>query len=196
MSNFDFLNVSSSLYSAAPSTSTATESNLPSEDAINGVLGNLGTGASPISIAIAVFSVVGTIVIAFSVLPQTIKTFKDRQTQGLSFLLFFLTGLATAFLTIYGCSLVAANPASYTFLIKDTLGKAYQTQDGFLIFNYQEWVAGFLVPGIFLIGGELLCSITSFMTAFLIIYNKRKASSMGMTHAEYCLSLKSGKAGK
>lgn len=140
--------------------------------------------ASAISIAIAVFSVIGTIVIGFSALPQTIKTLKDRDTVTVNFALFFITGVATIFLTIYGIGLVTVDPNSSTFLLKN--GENYvQTQTGEYVLNNSEWVAGYLIPGIFLIGCEFLCATTSFIVAFLKISNMRKAKQNNMSEADY-----------
>lgn len=135
--------------------------------------------ASGISIAIAVFSVVGTFVIALSALPQTIKTMKDKDTANLSFLLFFLTGIATFALFLYGIGLVTVPTNSIVFL----MGKTLDTNE--YVFNYEEWVAGYLVPGILLIIGELFASITSFMVAFAKLQNKSKAKKVGLSEADY-----------
>lgn len=153
-------------------------------------------GASGISVAISVFSVLGTIVIALSVLPQTIKTFKDRDTANISFLLFFLTGVATFFLTLYGIGLVTVYPNSFNFLADIVVDGAKASY----VFNYQEWVAGFLVPGIFLIAGEFFASITSFAVAFIKLNNSLKAKKANLSESVYyeryikpTLNLKGGK---
>lgn len=144
-------------------------------------LAGLVPGASGISIAISVFSVLGTIVIALSALPQTIKTMKDKDTANISFLLFFLTGVATFFLTLYGIGLVTVPQNSWNFLVNvaDNNGKAA------FIFNNQEWTAGFLVPGILLIVGEFFACVTSFMVAFVKLNNKLKAKKAGLSEADY-----------
>ncbi|KEZ24023.1 Hypothetical protein, predicted transmembrane protein [Ureaplasma diversum NCTC 246] len=140
--------------------------------------------ASGISIAIAVFSVIGTLVIGFSALPQTIKTLKDRDTVTVNFALFFITGVATVFLTIYGIGLVAVNPNSAAFLIQN--GESYlMTKSGEYVLNNSEWVAGYLIPGIFLIFCEFLCATTSFIVAFLKLSNMKKAKQNGMSEADY-----------
>ncbi|MCV3754324.1 PQ-loop domain-containing transporter [Ureaplasma zalophigenitalium] len=136
------------------------------------------SAASGISIAIAVFSVIGTIVVALSVFPQTIKTMKDRNTASLSFLLFFLTGLATTFLALYGIGLITVQTNSSNFLVGITT-------EGKGIFNYQEYVAGFLVPGIFLLACEAFMAITSFMVAFVKLANQIKAKKAGMSELDY-----------
>lgn len=140
------------------------------------------SGASGISIAISVFSVIGTIVIGLSSLPQTIKTMKDKDTANISFLLFFLTGVATFFLTLYGIGLVTVPQNSWNFLVDVGTGPGGKAM---FIFNNQEWTAGFLVPGILLIIGEFFASITSFMVAFVKLNNKLKAQKAGLSEAEY-----------
>ncbi|MCV3728731.1 PQ-loop domain-containing transporter [Ureaplasma miroungigenitalium] len=137
------------------------------------------SAASGISIAVSVFSVIGTIVIALSVFPQTIKTMKDRNTASLSFLLFFLTGLATTFLALYGIGLITVKTNSSAFLV----GVTSDTGKG--IFNYQEYVAGFLVPGIFLLACEGFMAVTSFMVAFVKLANQIKAKKAGMSELDY-----------
>lgn len=147
-------------------------------------IGQSNVPATPISIAIAVFSVIGTIVIGFSALPQTIKTLKDRDTVTVNFALFFITGVATTFLTIYGIGLVAVDPNSAVFLIPN--GNDFvKTTCGEYVLNNSEWVAGYLIPGIFLIGCEFLCATTSFIVAFLKISNMRKAKQNNMSEADY-----------
>ncbi|WP_303922939.1 PQ-loop domain-containing transporter [Ureaplasma parvum] len=133
--------------------------------------------ASGISIAISVFSVIGTIVIALSVLPQTIKTLREKDTASLSLLLFLLNGIATAFLTLYGIGLVTVHPNSFAFLV--------DIKNGMYIYNREEWVAGYLICGIFLIMGEALCSVTSFIVLFYKVNNMIKAKKMGMSEQEY-----------
>ena len=162
---------SSSLFSTAPSAAAENTSNLVSQ------LVPEAYTASGISIAISVFSVIGTIVIALSVLPQTIKTLRERDTASLSLLLFLFNGIATAFLTLYGVGLVTVHPNSLTFL--------RDIQNGNFIYNREEWVAGYLVCGIFLIMGEALCSVTSFIVLFYKVNNMIKAKNMGMNEEEY-----------
>lgn len=161
----------SSLYSAASNATTQTGSNL-----INDLVPETLT-ASGISIAISVFSVIGTIVIALSVLPQTIKTLREKDTASLSLLLFLLNGIATAFLTLYGIGLVTVHPNSFSFLV--------DIKNGMFIYNREEWVAGYLICGIFLIMGEALCSVTSFIVLFCKVNNMIKAKKMGMSEEEY-----------
>ncbi|MCV3743467.1 PQ-loop repeat-containing protein [Ureaplasma sp. ES3154-GEN] len=142
---------------------------------------SVSSAASGASIAVSVFSVIGTIVIALSVFPQTIKTMKDRNTAGLSFLLFFLTGLATTFLALYGIGLITVDPKSSDFAKGSFVAEGKMQY----VYNYQEYVAGYLVPGIFLLACEGFMAVTSFMVAFVKLANQIKAKKAGMSESEY-----------
>lgn len=142
-------------------------------------------------IAMTVFSLVGTILISFSMLPQTIVTMRTKQTAELSFGLYLLMGFATFLIFFYGVGLVMV-PTN----IQELVRTANQTDGGFWFNKFHEnfinalpdskkVILGYLVPGIAIIFGELFCSVTSFMIAFVKIKNKKAASKLGITEAEY-----------
>ena len=63
---------------------------------------------SPLAICVAFFSIVGTLTIGISVLPQTIDTIKNQQTQTFSWLMYVFLVVGCFFLMIYGIGLVEA----------------------------------------------------------------------------------------
>lgn len=66
---------------------------------------------SPLAICVAFFSIVGTLTIGISVLPQTIDTIKNQQTQTFSWLMYVFLVVGCFFLMIYGIGLVEAGGA-------------------------------------------------------------------------------------
>ena len=66
---------------------------------------------SPLAICVAFFSIVGTLTIGISVLPQTIDTVKNQQTQTFSWLMYVFLVVGCFFLMIYGIGLVEAGGA-------------------------------------------------------------------------------------
>ena len=123
------------------------------------------------SIAMTIFSLLGTFIIGFSMFPQTILTMKTKDTAKLSLALYFVMGLATMFITIYGIGLCVV-PQSQIAPADGLSAKA-------------EWVTGWVLPGAAIIFGELICSVTSFIIAFVKLNNMIKAKKAGMTEAEY-----------
>ena len=123
------------------------------------------------SIAMTIFSLLGTFIIGFSMFPQTILTMKTRDTAKLSLALYFVMGLATMFITIYGVGLCVI-PES-------------QVKAGDGLSQKARWITGWVLPGAAIIFGELICSVTSFMIAFVKLNNMIKAKKAGMSEAEY-----------
>ncbi|MCV3734497.1 PQ-loop domain-containing transporter [Ureaplasma miroungigenitalium] len=138
--------------------------------------------ASATEVATSVFSAVGTTLLALSVLPQTIKTLKSKDTAQLNFWLFLLTGLASAFLAIYGVGLATVSPYAKVFAVGKFINEQNETV---LVFNYQRFIAGYLVPGIIMCVGSSLLSITALMVAFLKFKNARNAKSMNLSETDY-----------
>lgn len=67
------------------------------------------------SIAMSIFSLLGTFIIGFSMLPQTILTMRTRDTSKLSLALYLVMGIATLLITLYGIGLVIIpNPATHS----------------------------------------------------------------------------------
>ena len=66
---------------------------------------------SPLAICVAFFSIVGTLTIGISVLPQTVDTIKNQQTQTFSWLMYVFLVVGCFFLMIYGIGLVEAGGA-------------------------------------------------------------------------------------
>lgn len=132
-------------------------------------------------IAMSIFSLLGTFIIGFSMLPQTIATWKSRQTAGLNLLLYFLMGIATFLITLYGIALciVPTNPTTdyiNSFPPETTVIK-YPTSGSI--------IAGYIVPGAAIIFGELLCTITSFIIAGIKIQNMMGAKKAGISEQQY-----------
>lgn len=144
------------------------------------------------AIAMTITSLLGTFIIGFSMLPQTIATFRTKQTANISLGLYFIMGIATLLITFYGIGLCVV-PTDIK-AIADTL----KTQNSSLITQAfvdslptsDAVVTGYIVPGAAIIFGELLCAVTSFMIAGLKMYNQYKAKKLSITEAEYIASLK------
>lgn len=143
------------------------------------------------SIAMSIFSLLGTFIIGFSMLPQTILTMKTKDTAKLSLALYAVMGLATALITIYGIGLVIIpNPATHSDIAISAgsfrfTGEAVFSNESYRHACEQNWVSGFIVPGAAIIFGELLCSTTSFIIAAIKLMNIIKAKKAGMTESEY-----------
>lgn len=156
------------------------------------------------SIAMTIFSLIGTFIIGFSMFPQTIATFKSKDTATLSLPLYLVMGIATAFITIYGIGLViipnpqtlsgneqyelakliGAGSFSYTGAANDVSNASWMDA------VKTNWVLSFIVPGAAIIFGELICSVTSFIVAFLKLSNMRNAKKLGISEAEYVSRMK------
>lgn len=141
------------------------------------------------NIAMSVFSLLGTFVIGFSMLPQTIATFKTRETANISLGLYFLMGVATLLITFYGIGLCCV-PTNIASIATD----AYNAAGG--ASNALGWkeptmpiekdvISGYIVPGAAVIFGEIFCSVTSFMIAAVKIENQMRAKKLGISEAEY-----------
>ncbi|MBQ5492443.1 MAG: hypothetical protein IIT78_01010 [Mycoplasmataceae bacterium] len=92
---------------------------------------------SPLAICVAFFSIVGTLTIGISVLPQTVDTIKNQQTQTFSWLMYVFLVVGCFFLMIYGIGLVEAGGAiegTYYSAAKDGItqsnGDAYIQTSG------------------------------------------------------------------
>ncbi|MCV3754326.1 PQ-loop repeat-containing protein [Ureaplasma zalophigenitalium] len=138
--------------------------------------------ASGVEVATSVFSAIGTVLLALSVLPQTIRTLKNKDTAQLNFWLFLLTGLASAFLSIYGIGLTTVSPYSKVFAVGKFINEEGKT---IFAFNYQRFIAGYLVPGIIMCVGSGFLAMTSFLVAFLKFKNKHNAKKMNLSESEY-----------
>lgn len=142
-------------------------------------------------ITMTVFSLVGTILISFSMLPQTIVTMRTKQTAELSFGLYLLMGFATFLIFFYGVGLVMV-PTNLKELVKaaNTDQKSFffgKFTDAFIksIPDSKSIILGYIVPGSAILIGEIFCSVTSFMIAYVKIKNKKAAAKLGITETEY-----------
>lgn len=141
-------------------------------------------------IAMTVTSLIGTFIIGFSMLPQTIATFKTRQTANISLGLYFIMGVATLLITFYGFGLCVVPTDIQN--IADSLSGNGPTINAEYIKNLPlkaDVITGYIVPGAAIIFGELFCSVTSFMIAGVKLVNQYKAKKLNMTEAEYIESL-------
>lgn len=142
-------------------------------------------------IAMTIFSLIGTFLISFSMLPQTIVTMRTKETANLSFGLYLLMGFATFLIFFYGIGLVMVPPnikeqaQAYMDLPNPryTLTKEYIEN----LPTSNSVILGYIVPGSAIIFGELFCSVTSFMIAYIKIKNKRAAIKLGITEDEYIM---------
>lgn len=119
-----------------------------------------------ISIAMSIFTILGTILLGMSVLPQVFMTLKTKQTAKLSLRLYLLLGIGTFLLLIYGIGL-AVIPQSGSGL-------------GFL-----DWLWSYRIPGIAIIVCEVICSTSSFFILGFKLSNKKKAKQLNLTEEEY-----------
>lgn len=142
-------------------------------------------------IAMTIFSLVGTVLISFSMLPQTIVTMRTKQTANLSFGLYLLMGFATFLIFFYGIGLIMV-PTDIKEIVKNANSTTGGIWENYFSQNFIDKlpdktgvILGYLVPGIAIIIGEVFCSITSFMIAYVKIKNKKAAAKLGITEVEY-----------
>lgn len=119
-----------------------------------------------ISIAMTIFTIVGTIFLGFSVLPQVFFTLKTKQTAKLSLKLYLLLGIGTFLMLIYGIGLTV-------------IPQAGSGQ------NFISWLWSYRIPGIAIVICEIICSTSSFITLSFKISNIRKAKKFQLTEEEY-----------
>ena len=145
------------------------------------------------SIAMSIFSLLGTFIIGFSMFPQTVLTLKTKNTASLSLLLYLVMGIATLLLTIYGVGLVISPNPEHNEAIAYQLGAGSFGYTGAIDFAnaswveavHKNWISGYVVPGAALIFGEAICSITSFIIAFIKIANMLGAKKAGISELAY-----------
>lgn len=145
------------------------------------------------SIAMSIFSLLGTFIIGFSMFPQTVLTLKTKNTASLSLLLYLVMGIATLLLTIYGIGLVIIPNPEHNQAIAEQLGAGSFGFSGNESFDnsswlsavHKNWISGYIVPGAALIFGEAICSITSFIIAFIKIKNMLGAKKDGVSELTY-----------
>lgn len=100
--------------------------------------------SNPLAICVSFFSILGTLTIGISVLPQTIETMKNRQTQTFPMLMYWFLFVGCFCLGIYGIGLVQAG---------------YNTQAGYWSSTNTTYIFGLLV------GAGLLDKTTAALTA-------------------------------
>lgn len=85
-------------------------------NAISYIAGNFQDLVSnPLAICVSFFSILGTLTIGISVLPQTMETMRNRQTQTFPILMYWFLFVGCFCLGIYGIGLVNAGWVSQTF---------------------------------------------------------------------------------
>lgn len=119
-----------------------------------------------ISIAMTVFTFVGTILLGFSVLPQVFFTLKTKQTAKLSLWLYLLLGIGTFLMLIYGIGLTV-------------IPQAGSGQ------NFVGWLWSYRIPGIAIVICEIICSASSFLILSFKLSNMKKAKKLQLTEEEY-----------
>lgn len=119
-----------------------------------------------ISVTMTVFTILGTILLGFSVIPQVFFTLKTKRTAKLSLWLYLLLGVGTLLMLIYGIGLIVIP----------------QVESGQ---NFIGWLWSYRIPGIAIVICEIVCSSSSFLTLGFKISNIKKAKKLKLTEEEY-----------
>lgn len=125
-----------------------------------------------LSIAMAVFTLIGTCLLGVSVVPQVFYTVKTKKTAKLSLMLYLVLTIGTFFMLIYGIGLT---------VIPDT---------GIIVGNlppisHEVWLWSYRIPGILIIICEVICCSSSFIVSFIKVRNMIKAKKLNLTEEEY-----------
>lgn len=112
--------------------------------------------SSPLAICVSFFSILGTLTIGISVLPQTMETMRNRQTQTFPILMYWFLFVGCFCLGIYGIGLVQAGWVSQTFYYSN----ANQAYIYYLIMNYLS------LHGLHTLdGGNTLSSVVNYLSS-------------------------------
>lgn len=118
------------------------------------------------AIAMSIFTIFGTCLLGISIVPQVFYTIKTKLTARLSMMLYLIMGIGTLFLLIYGIGLVIIpNDSS--------------------VLNGADWVSSYLIPGIAIIIGELICTSSCFIIVAIKLTNMLNAKKNKLSEIEY-----------
>lgn len=118
------------------------------------------------AIAMSIFTIFGTCLLGISIVPQVFYTIKTKLTARLSMMLYLIMGIGTLFLLIYGVGLVIIpNDSS--------------------VLNGADWVSSYLIPGIAIIIGELICTSSCFIIVAIKLTNMLNAKKNKLSEIEY-----------
>lgn len=118
------------------------------------------------AIAMSIFTIFGTCLLGISIVPQVFYTIKTKLTARLSMMLYLIMGIGTLFLLIYGIGLVIIpNDSS--------------------VLNGADWVSSYLIPGIAIIIGELICTSSCFIIVVIKLTNMLNAKKNKLSEIEY-----------
>lgn len=118
------------------------------------------------AIAMSIFTIFGTCLLGISIVPQVFYTIKTKLTARLSMMLYLIMGIGTLFLLIYGVGLVIIPNNSS-------------------VLNGADWVSSYLIPGIAIIIGELICTSSCFIIVAIKLTNMLNAKKNKLSEIEY-----------
>ncbi|MBR2651989.1 hypothetical protein IKD56_01160 [bacterium] len=119
------------------------------------------------AIAMSIFTIFGTCLLGISIVPQVFYTIKTKLTARLSMMLYLIMGIGTLFLLIYGIGLVII------------------PNDKPSILNGADWLSSYLIPGIAIIIGELICTSSCFIIVAIKLTNMLNAKKNKLSEIEY-----------
>lgn len=119
------------------------------------------------AIAMSIFTIFGTCLLGISIIPQVFYTIKTKLTARLSMMLYLIMGIGTLFLLIYGIGLVII------------------PNDKPNILNGADWLSSYLIPGIAIIIGELICTSSCFIIVAIKLTNMLNAKKNKLSEIEY-----------
>lgn len=119
------------------------------------------------AIAMSIFTIFGTCLLGISIVPQVFYTIKTKLTARLSMMLYLIMGIGTLFLLIYGVGLVII------------------PNDKPSILNGADWLSSYLIPGIAIIIGELICTSSCFIIVAIKLTNMLNAKKNKLSEIEY-----------
>ena len=118
------------------------------------------------AIAMSIFTIFGTCLLGISIVPQVFYTIKTKLTARLSMMLYLIMGIGTLFLLIYGIGLVIIPNDSN-------------------VLNGADWLSSYLIPGIAIIIGELICTSSCFIIVAIKLTNMLNAKKNKLSEIEY-----------
>ena len=123
------------------------------------------------AIAMSIFTIFGTCLLGISIVPQVFYTIKTKLTARLSMMLYLIMGIGTLFLLIYGIGLVII------------------PNDKPSILNGADWLSSYLIPGIAIIIGELICTSSCFIIVAIKLTNMLNAKKNKLKRSRYLYEL-------
>ncbi|MBR2651432.1 hypothetical protein IKD48_01265 [bacterium] len=118
------------------------------------------------AIAMSIFTIFGTCLLGISIVPPVFYTIKTKLTARLSMMLYLIVGIGTLFLLIYGIGLVIIPNDSN-------------------VLNGADWLSSYLIPGIAIIIGELICTSSCFIIVAIKLTNMLNAKKNKLSEIEY-----------